>query len=121
MHEDQQRYSSVADMLYYLPSYYDEYVLDQEATMREKYFGIWQRPTIQWDLECEWNGISRVEAVDKFVVDIKTDEELMLTTSYGASLGSALLGFFGFAGFCFFGIPVVCCMGNEDPSAAMGE
>ena len=107
-------------MIYYLPAY-DYYVDDQEAIMREKYFGIWQRPTIKWNLECEWNGISRVEAIDKFTIDIKTDENLMTTTSYGASLGSVLIGFFGFAGFCFFGVPIVCCIGAQDSGAAVGE
>ena len=38
--------------------------------MREKYFGIWQRPTIPWNLECEWNGTPRSDAINKFNVDI---------------------------------------------------
>ena len=33
----------------------------------------------------------------------------------------ALIGFFGFAGFCFFGIPVVCCAGNSEPGVAVTE
>ena len=33
----------------------------------------------------------------------------------------ALIGFFGFAGFCFFGIPVVCCAGREEPGVAITE
>ena len=54
-------------MLYYLPAY-DYYVQDQEETKSEKYFDIWQRPTIKWDLECEWNGTSRASAIDNFNV-----------------------------------------------------
>ena len=43
--ENKAEYNSVADMLYYLPIY-DYYVNDQIKTKTEKYFDIWQRPTI---------------------------------------------------------------------------
>ena len=41
MHQEQEEFSSVAEMLYYLPAYSQYYVSNQEKTMREKNFGFW--------------------------------------------------------------------------------
>ena len=89
--------------------------------MRKKYFGIWQRPAIPWKLECEWNGTPRSEAIEKFVFDIETDNITIQKTYNLTITGSAIIGFFGFAGFAFFGLPIVCCVGQEDPSVALTE
>jgi len=54
-----------------------------------------------------------MEAVDKFSLVLHSDIRNAEGYSYPPVLGSILTGFFGFAGFCFFGIPIVCCIGDE--------
>ena len=50
-----------------------------------------------------------------FDIDIKVDKQLMSSTMGTSNLGAGLIGFFGFAGFCFFGIPIVCCAASDEP------
>jgi len=56
-----------------------------------------------------------------FDIDIKVDKQLMSSTMGTSNLGAGLIGFFGFAGFCFFGIPIVCCAASEEPGMAVVE
>ena len=109
--------NQVADMLWDLPAY-DYYVPDQEGAKKQVKFNVWARPTIPWSLECE---SSTSDAVGMFDIQLKKDPSLELRfTSIGA-VGAALTAFFGFAGFCFFGIPMVCCIGGDDPGPAAAE
>ena len=50
------RFTKIADMLYYL-SAYNFYVRDQEREKSKQTFDLWKKPTINWDIQCEWNGL----------------------------------------------------------------
>ena len=56
-----------------------------------------------------------------FDIDIKVDKQLISATMGSSTTGAALIGFFGFAGFCFFGIPIVCCVASDEPGVAVIE
>ena len=84
-------------------------------------FDLWQRPTIKWDLECEWSGTGREQAIQMFDVNIVEDKPLVGATIGTSTTGLGLIGFFGFAGFCFFGIPIVFCAASDEPQVAVVE
>ena len=33
---------------------------------KQSTYGLWVRPTVQWDIECEWAGISRQDGYEAF-------------------------------------------------------
>ena len=78
-------------------------------------FDLWKRPTIKWDLECEWGGTHRDQAIKMFDIDIKEDKPLLLATSATCTTGANLIGTFGFLGFCVAGTVVICCAANDEP------